>query len=282
MPGSSRVQSNALDKDQVKRVSASQNTSATEGIQTYSPNSRSGQLTSANILHMQQTIGNRAVQRMIAQQSATQVQRDDDQPAAAPVAAGQAMPTDDQTMQAAFGKGGTNAVQRNDNTSNQPAPVDDTPPTMINPQEVRPARYLPDGAFDLAVNWHTDARSGFIVQQIENQQSVTAVSSGQHAEGNQTYFEAWSVLPDSSASPTMGGVNDIFDRPTMTAVYHTATRGTWLKRGTVYWVSQLDPSAGFTPFGVRNAGLLMATMTRPGNLGAQIDNRTYTGRSGLL
>jgi len=55
-------------------------------------------------------------------------------------------------------------------------------------------------------------------------------------------------------------------------------QGNWLKRDTIYWAANLDPAAGFRPNGVRNTGLLVATMTRPANLGLAIDTRTHTAR----
>ena len=262
------------------------------------PASRSGILSPASLLRLQQTVGNRAVQRLIA--SRTSLQRDDDDPnpsdatatpgqAPVPAPDGSASPNqataaatdggpsfDQDSLEAAMGRGAASTLQR-DLTSDAPPQVSTAPPTFVRVNNVTGPTYSPDGAFTLHTNWSTDGKSGFIIQQIDNTIAVNACSNSNSQNGNQTYWEAWSILADSTVSPSDHGVNDTFDRPTMTSIFHTSTSGNWQKVGSVYWADQLDSSAGFTPGGVRNAGVLLSTTTRPNNLNMLVESRTHAG-----
>lgn len=126
--------------------------------------------------------------------------------------------------------------------------------------------------FRWVVSWNTTLRNGWIVQEIVNQDDIRTCAG--HAVGGPPnvphYWEAWRV--DARGNVSNGG-SDSWIRGR-----RPVTRGTWGLRGRVYTVQSLDPAAGFVAGSVVTAGALMATTTRPRNLGLVELNRRAGGR----
>lgn len=127
--------------------------------------------------------------------------------------------------------------------------------------------------FRWVVSWNTTLRNGWIVQEIVNQDDIRTCAGpavGGPAPNVPHYWEAWRVNARGNVS---NGGSDSWIRGG-----RPGTRGTWGMRGRVYTVQSLDPAAGFVAGSVVTAGVLMATTTRPRNLGLVELNRRAGGR----
>ncbi len=127
--------------------------------------------------------------------------------------------------------------------------------------------------FNWVVSWNTTLRNGWIVQEIVNQDDISTCAGpavGGPAPNVPHYWEAWRVNAVGNVS---NGGSDAWFRGS-----RAGTRGTWGMRGRVYTVQSLDPAAGFAAGSVVTAGVLMATTTRPRNLGLVELNRRVGGR----
>lgn len=111
--------------------------------------------------------------------------------------------------------------------------------------------------FNWIVDWSTDGRDGFILQEIINGNGITDCADGSSVPAPSTphYWEAWPV----DASGTIGdGGADQWSRG-----QRPGTRGFWTMTGHVGFVSALDPAAGFSRTAVPDANGLLATTTEP-------------------
>lgn len=124
--------------------------------------------------------------------------------------------------------------------------------------------------FNWVVDWSTSLRSGFIVQEIQNTNTINdCTGAAQPAPSTPLYWEAWPV--DANGVVGDGG-SDTWSR-----ARRPGTTGTWGMRGRVYTVLRLDPAAGFVAGGVPDAGILQSTVTRPTNLGPEVLTRRAGG-----
>jgi hypothetical protein len=118
-------------------------------------------------------------------------------------------------------------------------------------------------AFSWVVDWATTGRSGFIVQEITNTNTINGCDgTAQAAPSTPHYWEAWSV--DSTGAVASGDQWVRAARP--------STTGSWAMSGSASFVTTLDPAAHFSTTAVPDANGLMATTTAPGNL----TNPAYT------
>jgi hypothetical protein len=128
----------------------------------------------------------------------------------------------------------------------------------------------------LNVRWKTNARNGYIVQEMLTQQSGSFCDGTPDPglkPGAPRFWEAWRVQEDGSVHPPPGA--DLWQMPV-----DPDHRGSWRLTGKVHFVEQLDPAAGFR---VGNeaagpAGSLYSTTTQPRNLGPVLLTRQAGGR----
>ena len=147
--------------------------------------------------------------------------------------------------------------------------------TSVRATNVRPPRFLPCGGFDWAIDWVTDGRNGYLVQEIVSFTDSRLSDGTPTAESQAAHFwEAWRVQIDGSVHGARP--NDTFRTglaPPPDEVF--ATQGTWQIVGNVHWVDQLEP--GFNVSAVPQSNLL-ATTTQPSNLGSVLFARQVGGR----
>jgi peptidoglycan hydrolase-like protein with peptidoglycan-binding domain len=157
--------------------------------------------------------------------------------------------------------------------SHVPGTPASTDATQVTATDVRPRQFLPCGGFDWAVDFTTDGRNGYLVQEIN-----TAVD-GKFCDGSADtglspdtprFWEAWRVQTDGGVHGS--NPNDTFGTG-VNAPEHT---GTWSITGKVHWVNALDTSFRFS--GVAQAGGLLSTTTPPTNLGPVLLTRQVGGR----
>jgi hypothetical protein len=169
-----------------------------------------------------------------------------------------------------------------------PAPVPPTitisttpvvPPTTILPPSVTPTAgptHLNFGQYVESIAWSTSGRSGFIVQELVNAQTVTPCGFSAFTGWTPTphYWEAWEVDGSGKVTPDIGGVNDLWYRPAK-----AATSGSQSMDANVYWTTTLDPNANFTANNpaVPDARMLLATATPPAGLGTSRLTRHFGG-----
>jgi hypothetical protein len=142
-----------------------------------------------------------------------------------------------------------------------PSPASPPAPAAVSPTVSATTRTGPTfgncRAFNWIVDWSTTGRSGFIVQEITNTNTITACNgSAQPSPSTPHYWEAWSV---DAAGVVSGG--DQWSR-----VARPNTTGSWAMDGSASFVSTLDPASHFSTTAVPDANGLMATTTAPGNL----------------
>lgn len=120
------------------------------------------------------------------------------------------------------------------------------------------------GHFDWRVGLTTSGRSGWLVQQVTN------TYRGEDASGasvtpayTPNYWEAWAVDATGAVTPAVGPNNDYWIRPSR----GTGTKGHWSMSGKVHFTTTDPTTAGLTPGGVPDAGVLLSATTAPGDLG---------------
>jgi hypothetical protein len=121
------------------------------------------------------------------------------------------------------------------------------------------------GAFDWRVGFSTSATSGWLVQEINNKFEGTDSAGTAIAAGIPTpkYWEAWEVDAASAITPAVGANNDYWIRPGR----GNGSKGRWSMTGKVYFTTTDPKTQGFTPGGVRDAGILLSTTSAPTDLG---------------
>ncbi|HHM04514.1 MAG TPA: peptidoglycan-binding protein [Gammaproteobacteria bacterium] len=132
------------------------------------------------------------------------------------------------------------------------------------------------GKFIWEVTWRTNARNGYIVQEMASAQQGEFCTGGPDAgvaPGAPLFWEAWRVQQDGTVHPPPG-------RDTWQVPVPPAHRGTWQLTGRVFFVAQLDPAAGFKTgnLAAPQAGTLYATAQRPAHLGPVLMTRHAAGR----
>jgi hypothetical protein len=150
-------------------------------------------------------------------------------------------------------------------------------PLMITTSDVTPRIRRTCGEFLYYFRWITNARSGFIVQEISNTYSAndcTGTADNTIAPTSH-FYEAWEVDSRGAAQPEqvtpLGTVNDKWERPARPDANGTpGSQGDWSIAGKVYWTPSLDPAASFSVGAVPDAKLLRSTERRPANLGSSL------------
>lgn len=156
----------------------------------------------------------------------------------------------------------------------RPGHVPSGPPSSTNvtvaaPEESPPQCLLNSlHALNWKIRWSTSGRNGFIVQEIKRtrwarecgSRNKMVVMSSEH------FWEVFSV-------DSQGTVNPPFDFWIITAFPHTETR--FSIDGKVFFVTTLDPKAGFAPTATSQGQL--ETKKQPSNLGAVLLHRHQGG-----
>lgn len=133
------------------------------------------------------------------------------------------------------------------------------------------------GGFTWGIDWETNARNGYLVQEIIRTTEMTECPGpAPPVEPRLRYWEAWRVQQDGGIHGTSGPDDDWRNQHSSPDPLdgNPGTRGRWRITGTVYFVNQLDPAAGFQVNKVPEAGSLWATQTQPGNLTTPLLVRT--------
>jgi peptidoglycan hydrolase-like protein with peptidoglycan-binding domain len=148
-----------------------------------------------------------------------------------------------------------------------------TSATTIATTDVQKQDFQPCGDFTWAINWNTDGRNGYIVQEITQVVHVNACDGSPDpvfTPKPSHFWEAWRVQTD-------GGVhgsepNDTFS-PGLNIIEHG---GTWKITSKVFWVDTLETIFRFGA--VDQAGGLLSTTTMPSNLGPALLTRGVAGK----
>ncbi len=148
----------------------------------------------------------------------------------------------------------------------------------ISTEDVWPQKYTPCDSlppqFLWKVNWITNGRNGFIVQEISSTVHVWScdgrpISSPTHFTPR--YWEVWNVDGLGRMTPS--------SEDTWVRWGFFNSRGNWSATGGVYWVTTLDPAAHFATGKVPEAGKTsLSTTTPPKHLGAPLQNRRAAGK----
>jgi hypothetical protein len=162
----------------------------------------------------------------------------------------------------------SNNIMRQGDGPASPATVNISTSTNTGPT------WTDHGHFDWRVGFVTNATSGWIIQELFNSYSI------QDASGNDVvprftphYWEAWAVSENSAVTPNIGPDNDYWIRPSR----GNNTKGTWSMDGAVTYTTTDPATQGFTPRGVREAGILLSTTTAPRDPGMLLMNRAANG-----
>jgi Domain of unknown function (DUF4157) len=173
-------------------------------------------------------------------------------------------------------------VQRCGSSSTRQGPVI---PTLLRPEYVSNSIYRPCGEFFLFINWFTNGRLGYIVQEITNTYSVKDCAGAADTSDAPTphFYEAWEVDARGNVTPELvspnGRVNDKWSRPPRTEANGTpGSQGNWSTKGKVYWAATLDPAASFRVGAVYDAHDLLSTTIRPNNLGKVFKEHGVAGK----
>jgi len=132
------------------------------------------------------------------------------------------------------------------------------------------------GHFHWEVAWLTNARNGYIIQEIESAQESRfcdgTPDSGVSPAASH-YWEVWRVQQDGKVHPPPG-------TDTWQVLVHPIRRGTWRLTGKVFFVEQLDPPADFRTGNMDAplSGTLYATAVQSRNLGPVLLTRHAAGR----
>jgi hypothetical protein len=164
----------------------------------------------------------------------------------------------------------------------------DQPGSEISVSEVErsPKRFGACGAFSWGVDWQTNARNGYLVQEIVRELEITLCGAQVMPPenlGTSHYWEAWRVQEDGGVHGAkhsddiwLNATSDPEEPkldPSLASVFkegYSGTKGRWEITGRVFFVNQLDPGAGFKSGTVASAGSLWATETQPTNLGKEL------------
>jgi hypothetical protein len=144
--------------------------------------------------------------------------------------------------------------------------------TIQGPEYHNPRFPIPvngrDAHFLWKTLWETDARTGFIVQEVYTVLYRRSDSGASLPPLWSRYWEAWTITGRDTMQP---------DRADTWTVEVGDLQGTWRKTGVAYIVTALDPAAGFRPGTVREAGKLPSTYTQPRNLPPALLQRHVEG-----
>jgi peptidoglycan hydrolase-like protein with peptidoglycan-binding domain len=148
-----------------------------------------------------------------------------------------------------------------------------TSATTITATDAQPKSFQPCGEFTWAINWNTDGRNGYIVQEITRVGHVTECDGSPAPDFEPPpahYWEAWRVQTD-------GGVHGSEPNDTFGSGMNVPQHGgTWKITAKVFWVDTLETSFRFGA--VDLAGGLLSTTTQPSNLGSVLLTRGVAGK----
>ena len=230
-----------------------------------------------SIVHLQRTIGNRAVQRLLHSgergggpaAAGTRPGLDSAlprRPAALRTAAG------DQPEEGELELLGGESGGRQAGSHTGSAVMGGNASTMSTANLAGP-QWNNNGEFRWWISWATDGTSGWIVQKIENTYSGTRAdgSAITNASVGATplYYEAWEVAANGTITGSLGatGNRDRWDRPNLGAL---GSQTSFSMTGTVYWTNSDPAASGFRSRAVRNAGSLLSSTSAPAGIGSPL------------
>jgi hypothetical protein len=128
--------------------------------------------------------------------------------------------------------------------------------------------WSPGGVFDWQVEFTTGGRNGWIVQEITNGwRGETAAGAAVASPFSAHYWEAWAVDGSGNVTPAVGGVNDFWTNPDLTAAPINAAKGHWWTTGKVHFTTVDPATQGFiTNNPATNAGILLSSTSAPAAL----------------
>jgi len=145
---------------------------------------------------------------------------------------------------------------------------------------VREKKYRPCGEFDWGIQWKTNGKSGYIVQEILATETIKNCDGTRYKETDPErvknarpphFWEAWSVNGDGRFYPENGPDN-------WEQLAYPNTKGSWEVNATVHWAGSLDPDAHFEVMTVVKRSQLPSTVTAPKNLSAALLARHAAGQ----
>jgi Domain of unknown function (DUF4157) len=157
-------------------------------------------------------------------------------------------------------------------------------PTILEPDYISPRIYKGCGEFHWFIDWFTNGRIGFIVQEITNTYNAKDCTGAADTSDAPTphFYEAWEVDEKGQVLPIRflpERMNDKWSRPARTeANGNIGSQGDWSITGKLYWTTTLDPAASFSVGAVYDAGDLLSTTKRPNNLGKAFKEHKAAGK----
>jgi hypothetical protein len=176
--------------------------------------------------------------------------------------------------------GPVHGLQRAGPSDSIPASTPEATNLFIKAPTVREQKYLPCGEFDWGIQWQTNGRNGYIVQEIRAAETIKNCDGTPYKETDPEkvknarpphFWEAWSVNGDGRFYPD-NGPDD------WKQLAHPNTKGNWEVNAKVYWAESLDPDAHFDVMKAVKNSLLPSTVTAPKNLSAPLLGRYAAGR----
>lgn len=151
-------------------------------------------------------------------------------------------------------------------------------PVTVSEIELRPKTFGACGGFLWDVDWNTNGRNGYLVQEITKEYELDECDTVRpDTTFTPLYWEAWRVQEDGGVHGT-SGPDDMWRTPSADAADPTVgfpgTNGHWKIQGRVFFVEQLDPAADFKFGKVADAVDLWSTTTQPTNLGEPLLTRS--------
>jgi hypothetical protein len=145
---------------------------------------------------------------------------------------------------------------------------------------------VPWGEFSWPIQWQTNGRDGYIVQEVRSVESIWNCDQAQtpyketdpYAKETALpphFWEAWSVNKDGRFFPDKG--DPYYGGDNWTRPARSNTSGNWEVNATVHWAKSLDPDAHFDVGTTVKRSQLPSTTTQPKNLSATLLTRHAAG-----
>jgi hypothetical protein len=154
----------------------------------------------------------------------------------------------------------------------------------ISTNDTSPAAWFPHGAFRWHIGFSTTGTNGWIVQKVTNtyggEDSIGGAINNATVGVTPRYYEAWEVDAAGTVSPSAGATNDMFERPDLStdpAFMDPNTKGRFSMVGEVYFTTTDPATSGLAPNGIPDAGILLAGLTEPADLGVARLHRYANG-----
>ena len=182
------------------------------------------------------------------------------------------------------GVGAGMAVDLGTAVSRQEDAAAKTADIKITANNTVPPAWFPHGAFRWHVGFATTGKNGWIVQRVTNtyagEDSIGGAINNTTVGVTPRYYEAWKVDGGGAVSPSNGSTNDMFERPDLStdpSFMDPSTKGSFSMSGEVYWTTTDPATSGLAEEGVPDAGILLAGLNKPADLGTSRLSRFAEG-----